>query len=93
MAGFGGGAHLGGLGGAGRIGGAVGGMHLGEPGESIHVGGDHLGMDHPYGAGIRYHAMHRYDRYLPGYSYGYADPNCYDWYELHPDQPLPLSCG
>jgi hypothetical protein len=50
-------------------------------------------MDHPYGAGIRYHAMHRYDRYLPGYSYGYADPNCYDWYELHPDQPLPLSCG
>jgi hypothetical protein len=37
--------------------------------------------------------MNHYGRYRPGYGYYYSDPDCYDWYALHPDQPLPLSCS
>jgi hypothetical protein len=58
----------------------------GEP----HFGEDRLG---PRGIGIQQHAMHHYGRYRPGYGFydGYVD--CNDWYNLHPDEPLPLSCG
>jgi hypothetical protein len=59
-------------------------------GDMGRIGGDH---PHPYGTGIHDHAMNHYGRYRPGYGYYYGDPDCYDWYALHPDQPLPLSCS
>jgi hypothetical protein len=60
--------------------GGLGGEHIGGLG-----GGDHIGAR---GFGLHQHALHRFGGY--GY-YGY--PDCYDWYQLHPNQPLPLSCG
>jgi hypothetical protein len=50
-----------------------------------HVGGDHIGALH-------HHALHRFGGYGPGYGY-YGYPDCYDWYVLHPNSPLPLSCS
>jgi hypothetical protein len=36
-------------------------------------------------------AMHRFDRFYPGYGY---DLSCYDWYLLHPDNTVPPAyCG
>jgi hypothetical protein len=58
-------------------------------------GRDHLGLaEHSlaHGTGIHDHAMNHYGRYRPGYGY-YGGSDCYDWYVLHPDQPLPLSCS
>ena len=52
--------------------------------------GGHAGAG---GIGLRQHAFHRFGRYRPGYGFYGAYPDCYDWYELHPDQPLPLSCS
>lgn len=99
MGGFGGGAHIGGIGGGAHMGGLGGGVHVGGMamrGDMGHIGGDHLGLadhPHPYDTGIHYHAMNHYGRYRPGYGYYYGEPDCYDWYALHPDQPLPLSCS
>ena len=45
-----------------------------------------------HGFGLHQHASHRFGGYGPGYGY-YSYPDCYDWYYLHPDQPLPLSCS
>lgn len=98
MGGFGGGAHVGGFGG-GHVGGFGGGVHVGSMamhGNMGRLGGDHPGLgDHPHADGIGFHdhAMHRHGRYSPGYGYYYGDSDCYDWYVLHPDQPLPLSCS
>jgi hypothetical protein len=51
-------------------------------------GGGHIGA---HGFGLHQHALHRFGGYGSGYGYYY--PDCYDWYSLHPDQPLPLSCS
>ncbi|MET3905794.1 hypothetical protein ABID59_000115 [Bradyrhizobium sp. S3.3.6] len=97
--GFGGGGHMGGFGGGAHIGGIGGGVHVGGMamrGDMRPIGGDHLGLadhSHPYGTGIHDHAMNHYGRYRPGYGYYYGEPDCYDWYAMHPDQPLPLSCS
>jgi hypothetical protein len=59
-------------------------------------GGEHLGFGGHAGnggIGLRQHAFHRFGRDRPGYGFYGAYPDCYDWYELHPDQPLPLSCS
>lgn len=108
IGGISGGAHLGGPGGGAHIGGVVGGTHLGALGGGVHargtvmpgrmasVDGDHLGVDegsHPHGGGVQHHAIHHDRRYWSGYAYYYDNPDCYDWYLLHPDQPLPLSCS
>jgi hypothetical protein len=96
---IGGGAHFGGLDGGAHVGGFGEGVHVGGMamrGDMGRIGGDHLGLGdhpHPYGTGIHYHAMNHYGRYRPGYAYSYGDPGCYDWYALHPDRPLPLSCS
>ncbi|MGG2329592.1 hypothetical protein ACE40V_24885, partial [Salmonella enterica] len=76
---FGGMGHAGGLGG-GRFGGGT------------RFGGEHLGFGGHVG-GLRQHAFHRYGGFVPGYGFYGAYPDCYDWYELHPAQPLPLSCS
>jgi len=56
------------------------------------LGGSHIGADGHTGAhGLHQHALHRFSGYGPGYGSYYSD--CYDWYALHPDQPLPLSCS
>jgi hypothetical protein len=54
------------------------------------VGGLGAGVGHigAHGFGLHQHALHRFG----GYGYG-GYPDCYDWYELHPEQPLPLSCS
>ena len=80
--GFGGGAHFGGVGHAGGFGGE-------------RFGGEHFGIGHVAsdGAGFRQHAFHHFGRYRPGYGYYGYYPDCYDWYELHPGVPLPLSCS
>jgi hypothetical protein len=81
-AGFGGGAHFGGMG------------HEGGFGGGARFGGEHLGFDgHAATGGLRQHAFHHYDRYRSGSGFYGAYPDCYDWYELHPGQPLPLSCS
>jgi hypothetical protein len=54
------------------------------------LGGGHIGA---HGFGLHQHALHRFGGYGPGYAYYYGYPDCYDWYVLHPNQPLPLSCG
>jgi hypothetical protein len=57
------------------------------------IGGGHIGASGAVGAhnfGLHQHAQHRFGGY--GY-YNNAYPDCYDWYVLHPDQPLPLSCS
>jgi len=74
-------------GGGGHMGGGFGGEHMGGLGGG-HIGsGGHIGA---HGYGLHQHALHRFGGYGPGYGYY---PDCYDWYELHPDQPLPLSCS
>ncbi|MDA9426502.1 MULTISPECIES: hypothetical protein [Bradyrhizobium] len=79
--GFGGGAHFGGMG------------HAGGFRSGARFGGEHLGFgDHVATGGLRQHAFHRYDRFRSGYGF-YGYPDCYDWYELHPGRPLPLSCS
>jgi hypothetical protein len=101
MGGFGGGGHIGGMGSGAHLGGFDGGAHMGGFGGGAHVGGmamrgdtARIGGDHfGRGVGIHDHAMHHYGRYRPGYGYYYGDSDCYDWYVLHPDQPLPLSCS
>lgn len=78
--GFGGGAHFGGMG------------HEGGFGGGARFGGEHLGFgDHA--GGLRQHAFHRSGHFRSGYGFYGAYPDCYDWYELHPYQPLPLSCS
>ena len=98
--GFGGG-HIGGLGGT-HIGGIGGGEHIGtgihtgtgiHVGTGIHAGGiigrvDGGGREHI--DGFHHHAMHRFDRFYPGYGY---DLSCYDWYLLHPNNTTPPYCG
>ena len=83
--GFGGGGHIGGFGGGGHAGG-IGGEHMGG------LGDGHVGSVGAHGFGLHQHASHRFGGYGPGYGY-YSYPDCYDWYYLHPDQPLPLSCS
>src|SRR6476646_3046745 len=83
--GFGGGGHIGGFGGGGHVGG-IGGEHMGG------LGDRHVGAVGAHGFGLHQHASHRFGGYGPGYGY-YSYPDCYDWYYLHPDQPLPLSCS
>jgi hypothetical protein len=53
------------------------------------LGGGHIGA---HGFGLHQHALHRFGGYGPGYGY-YGYPDCYDWYVLHPNSPLPLSCS
>jgi hypothetical protein len=55
------------------------------------VGAGHFNAGHvgAHGFGLHQHAFHHFR----GYGYGYGYPDCYDWYALHPDEPLPLSCG
>jgi hypothetical protein len=77
--GGGGGGHGGGVGGGGHMGGGFGGAHMGG------FGGDHIGT-HDFG--LHQHAAHRFG----GYGY-YGNSDCYDWYVLHPNEPLPLSCS
>jgi hypothetical protein len=60
---------------------------MGGLGGGVGAGG-HIGA---HGYGLHQHALHRLGGYGPGYGYYY--PDCYDWYYLHPDQPLPLSCS
>lgn len=74
----GGGGHGGGFGG-GHMGGGFGGAHMGG------FGGGHSSA-HDFG--LRQHAAHRFG----GYGY-YGNSDCYDWYVLHPNEPLPLSCS
>ncbi|MGY4374608.1 hypothetical protein ACVWZ3_002247 [Bradyrhizobium sp. i1.3.6] len=57
---------------------------------NISDSGGHVGNG---GIGLRQHAFHRFGRNRSGYGFYGAYPDCYDWYELHPDQPLPLSCS
>lgn len=72
-------------------GGGFGGGHAGFGG-GAHFGGEHLGFgDHA--GGLRQHAFHRSGRFRPRYGFYGAYPDCYDWYELHPYQPFPLSCS
>jgi hypothetical protein len=98
IGGIGGGAHVGGMIGSAHIGGIGEGMHAGGvavPDRIGHLGGEHLGLgDHTrgYDGGLHQHAMHRFRRYSPGYLYD-DGLDCYDWYRLHPGEPLPLSCG
>jgi hypothetical protein len=63
--------------------GGFGGEHMGG------LGGGHVGA---HGFGLHQHALHRFGGYGPGYGY-YGYPDCYDWYVLHPNSPLPLSCS
>src|SRR6185295_11031067 len=86
-----GGGHGGGFGGGGGHmgGGFGGGDHIGGLGGGGHVGG--FGGEHMGAHGLHQHALHRFSGYGPGYGSYYSD--CYDWYALHPDQPLPLSCS
>jgi len=56
------------------------------------LGDGHVGAVGAHGFGLHQHASHRFGGYGPGYGY-YNYPDCYDWYYLHPDQPLPLSCS
>ncbi|QHP66669.1 hypothetical protein EI171_04090 [Bradyrhizobium sp. LCT2] len=79
-AGFGGGAHFGSMG------------HEGGFGGGARFGGEHLGFG-GHADGLRQHAFHHFGRYRPGYGFYGAYPDCYDRYELHPNQPLPLSCS
>ena len=68
------------------------GEHMGGLGGGVgggHIGGDHIGA---HGFGLHQHALHRFGGYGPGYGY-YGYPDCYDWYVLHPNSPLPLSCS
>jgi hypothetical protein len=94
--GFGGGAHIGGIAHAGGFGG---GLHPGGAatfGGGPRLGEDHVGLgDHfaSHGMGLRQHAFHHDGHYRPGYGFYGSYPDCYDWYYLHPDEPLPLSCG
>jgi len=97
----GGGGHMGGFGGGAHIGGGMGGMaHMGGFGGSRiggidHLGGQHFGLgdhNHSYGSGLHDHGVHRFGRYWRGYGYD-SGLDCYDWYYLHPNEPLPLSCG
>jgi hypothetical protein len=98
IGGIGGGAHVGGMIGSAHIGGIGEGMHAGGvavPDRIGHLGGEHLGLgDHTrgYDGGLHQHAMHHFRRYSPGYLYD-DGLDCYDWYRLHPGEPLPLSCG
>ncbi|MCC8941608.1 hypothetical protein H8A99_35530, partial [Bradyrhizobium sp. Arg68] len=83
-------AHLGGGAGVAHLGGFGGGMHVGS---AAGLGGDRIGRgEHAYGTGV-HHAIHHFGRYSPGYYGFYGDSDCYDWYDLHPDTPLPLSCS
>ena len=79
-AGFGGGAHFGGVG------------HEGGFGGGARFGGEHLRFA-GHDGGFRQHAFHHFGRFRSGYGFYGAYPGCYDWYELHPYQPLPLSCS
>jgi hypothetical protein len=63
-------------------------MGGGGMGHVGHFGGGHIGA---HGFGLHQHAFHHFRGYGPGYGYYY--PDCYDWYALHPYEPLPLSCG
>jgi hypothetical protein len=103
MAGFGGGAHIGGgMGGMAHVGGFGGGARIGggmvgaaRIGGIDHFGGQHFGLgdhNHSYGSGLHDHGLHRFGRYWRGYGYD-SGLDCYDWYYLHPNEPLPLSCG
>jgi hypothetical protein len=91
--GLGGMAHVRGFGGGARIGGGM--VGAARIGGIDHFGGQHFGLgdhNHSYGSGLRDHGLHRFGRYWRGYGYD-SGLDCYDWYYLHPNEPLPLSCG
>jgi len=71
-------AHGGGFGGGGHMGGFGGGAHFGGIGAGAGMGGHGHAI-----AGLHHHRLN---------GFGIGDDDCFDWQELHPTEPLPLSC-
>jgi hypothetical protein len=85
---LGGETHSAGIGGANRVESTDGGLHLGEVGAHAGTAGT-IHADHHVGvfAGQRHRAIN---------SLGIDDDDstdCFDWQQLHPTEPLPLTCG
>lgn len=93
MGGFGGGAHFGGLGAGAHVGGLGGDTRIGGLGGGTNVAGGmtgHVGVDGHTSAfrpGLHRRAFGRF-----GIEEG-ESLECSDWYQLHPTEPLPLSCS